>query len=380
MIIITDTIHLKDLISISKGKKPTELINVDTDGFLPYLTAAQLHQGDTKQWARGGVVTNPTDILISWDGTVGNVGWGIKGIVGSTIGIISPDLEKVDVAYLGRFLSTKKRLLNDTATGATIKHIRRSVLENLQFPKIPLSEQKRIATILDKSDEICRTSGIIASKRKELLLSTFYELFHGKESDRSDWPVMKIEELALQRKNSMRTGPFGSNLLHSEFVEEGIPVLGIDNVVDNVFKWKKSRFITEEKYNSLKRYTVFPGDLLITIMGTVGRSAVCPDDLPICVNSKHLACISLNQKLVLPQFVSYSLRHDQEILNQIKLKNRGAIMDGLNLTLIKSLKIAVPPIALQNQFVKIMSHILGLGEQIEYAGKTSQSLTQELIT
>ena len=177
----------------------------------------------------------------------------------------------------------------------------------------------------------------------------------------------------------MRTGPFGSNLLHSEFVDEGIPVLGIDNVVDNVFKWKKERYITEEKYRSLERYTVFPGDLLVTIMGTVGRTAVCPDDLPVCINTKHLSCITLNQELVHPSFVSYSLRHDQEILMQIQLKNRGAIMDGLNLTLIKSLNMCIPPIELQRQFVEIMNRILDLDEQIEYANNTTLSLTQELI-
>ena len=64
---------------------------------------------------------------------------------------------------------------------------------------------------------------------------------------------------------------------------------------------------------------------------------------------------------------------------QIQLKNRGAIMDGLNLTLIKSLKLAIPPIGLQHQFVEIMNHILNLDEQIELAENTSLSLTQELI-
>lgn len=375
-----ETIPLKELISISKGKKPDQITSNEVDGFLPYLTAAQLLGKDEKKWAKGGIESTTSDVLISWDGTVGNVGWEIVGIVGSTIGIITPNIEMVDVAFLGRFLRTKKKLLNDTATGATIKHIRRSTIENLEFPLIPLSEQVRIATILDKAEDIKKTSENIIKIRQQLLLSTFYEMFHSDQSVRSHWPVMRIEELAQETKNSMRTGPFGSNLLHSEFVDEGIPVLGIDNVVDNVFKWGKKRHITEKKYRSLERYTVFPGDLLVTIMGTVGRTVVCPDDLPICINTKHLACVTLNQELVHPSFVSYSLRHDQDIRMQIKLKNRGAIMDGLNLTLIRSLKLPIPPFELQHQFVEIMNHILKLGEQIELAENTLLSLTQEMLT
>ena len=296
--------------------------------------------------------------------------------------VLRPISEVLDSAYLyhvlrsEKFLSEKDRL----SSGATQKAITNKALLKMKICIPSLNEQRIIAAILDKSGEIKQTSEYVMSMRQQLLLSTFYEMFHSNQSTRSIWPIMNIEELALKRKNSMRTGPFGSNLLHSEFVEEGIPVLGIDNVVDNVFKWKKERYITEEKYHSLKRYTVFPGDLLVTIMGTVGRTAVCPDDLPVCINTKHLACITLNQEMVHPLFLSYSLRHDQEIITQIKLKNRGAIMDGLNLTLIKSLKLAIPPIELQLKFVKVMNAISNFGEINKFADDASLSLAQEMLT
>lgn len=378
----TPIYELGDLVTVRKGKKAVEVSEGPSEGFLRYIQIEDLRNNDSMKYARNpkGPICDENDVLIAWDGAkAGTVGFGLSGLVGSTIAILRPN-ESVYAPYLGMVLQSKYQMIRDACTGATIPHVSKPFLTRMKIPLPSISEQERIAAILDKANEIKKSINNVTEVREQLMLSTFYEMFHSDSSLRSDWIAMNIEELAVQRKNSMRTGPFGSNLLHSEFVDEGIPVLGIDNVVDNVFKWKKERYITEEKYRSLERYTVFPGDLLITIMGTVGRTAVCPDDLPVCINTKHLACITLNRELVHPFFVSYSLRHDQEILMQIQLKNRGAIMDGLNLTLIKSLKLAVPPIKLQHQFVEIMNRILDLDEQIECAENTTLSLTQELLT
>jgi type I restriction enzyme S subunit len=147
-------------------------------------------------------------------------------------------------------------------------------------------------------------------------------------------------------------GPFGSNLKHGEFVNKGIAVLGIDNAVNNYFSWKERRFITQEKYQELKQYRVFPRDVIITIMATIGRSAVIPGDIPIAINTKHLAAITVDEEKVNPYFLSYSIHSNPYILHQLKLHNQGAIMDGLNLGIIKELKMKLPPIKLQNEFEK----------------------------
>ncbi|UQZ42537.1 restriction endonuclease subunit S [Bacillus subtilis] len=170
----------------------------------------------------------------------------------------------------------------------------------------------------------------------------------------STWPIYKIEELASQTKGSIRSGPFGSNLKHSEFTDEGIFVLGIDNAVQNTFAIGKERYISNEKYKELKRYTVYPNDVIITIMGTTGRSAVVPDTIGTTITTKHLATLTLNQNLCVSEYISYCIHSHPEILYQIQLKNKGAIMDGLNLGIIKNLQLHLPPISLQKQFKKVL--------------------------
>lgn len=262
--------------------------------------------------------------------------------------VIKP-LEDLNIDYLCRVLENYD--LRTWITGTTRAKLTKGGASEILIPLPPLTEQKRIAQILDKAYELRQKRQQSIDKLDELLQACFLKIFENEKCSMS-----QIKDL-LENEKSIRTGPFGSQLLHSEFVDEGIAVLGIDNAVKNTFKWAKPRFITPEKYEQLKRYTVKPKDVIITIMGTCGKCAVVPDKIPLSINTKHLCCITLDFDKCNPEFLhSYFLLHPTSI-NFLKSRAKGAIMAGLNMSIIKDLPVELPSIEIQNEFAELKTKI-----------------------
>ncbi|MCX7309951.1 MAG: restriction endonuclease subunit S, partial [Afipia sp.] len=89
-------------------------------------------------------------------------------------------------------------------------------------------------------------------------------------------------------------------------------------------------------------------------MGTTGRSAVVPDNIPEAITTKHLASITCDQNKLLPEVLSFAIHSDPVVIDQIRAANKGAIMDGLNLGIIRQIKIRKPPMRQQQTFADLM--------------------------
>lgn len=238
--------------------------------------------------------------------------------------------------------------------------INRNDVYAIPVPLPPLAEQKRIVAILDEAFEginraIANTRQNLANAR-ELFERTVTERIFG-DADTKGWVKATVADVAAPTRGSIRTGPFGSQLLHSEFVDNGVAVLGIDNAVENEFLWQRRRFVTQEKYEALVRYTVKPGDVLITIMGTCGRCAVVPDDIPVAINTKHLCCITLDGKKCDPYFLHAYFLHHPLARGYLQAQAKGSIMAGLNMGLIQELPLRLPivdeQVSIANQIAEL---------------------------
>lgn len=274
--------------------------------------------------------------------------------------IVRPNSQVLDPSFANHWINTRhtRLQLRELVNGI---HLYPKDVARLKIPLPPLPEQRRIAAILDQADTLRTQRRAALAQLDSLTQSLFLDMFGDAETE--EWPLSTIANIADEQNGSIRTGPFGSQLLHSEFVDEGVAVLGIDNAVANEFRWGERRFITQAKYRQLRRYTVRPSDVLITIMGTCGRCAVVPNDVPVAINTKHLCCITVDQKKCLPLFLhAYFLRHStaRKYLEQTA---KGAIMAGLNMGIIKAMPVALPPLPLQQTFATRVQAIEALKAQ-----------------
>ena len=391
-----NTVRLEELVSedrpITYGiVKP----GPDTEHGIPYIRVVDMNGGGVrvdalrrtspeiaKQYRRSEV--QPGDLLLSIRGHVGRLAVVPEGLAGANITQDTARLvlrQGCHPRYVFWYLYSleAQRWMERQMKGVAVRGINLADVKEIPVPVPPLPDQRRIAAILDKADAIQRKRQEVLDRADDLMQAGFMDIVGPGASDYESWPRMTVERLAAPRKGSMRTGPFGSDLRHSEFVDDGIAVLGIDNAVRNRFAWDERRYVTEGKYDKLKRYTVYPDDVIITIMGTTGRSAVVPGDIPTAITTKHLACITLNRDLAEPEFVSHAIHRHPAVLAQIGVSHRGAIMPGLNLTLIKSLELHTPPIEVQRDFANFVQRVRSLEKRLEGTVQTTDGLFNSLV-
>ena len=369
---------LGDLARVSGGSTPSRNEDRYWNGKIPWVTPTDLPMPGT-------TIANVTDtkdhisneglasisapllpagtVLFSSRATIGKLG--IAQVPLSTNqGFANfepkPGMDVRFLAYALQFFTPQISLL---AGSTTFKEVSRGSIKKFKIPVPPPSEQQLIVKILDQADALRRLCAEAVAKAEGVVPALFQRMFGNAAPSRDKWPVKPIAELVEQRKGAIRTGPFGSQLHHAEFVADGVPVLGIDNVVTNRFRWTKARSLPVEKFLRFERYRVFPDDVLVTIMGTTGRVCVAPSDLPECISTEHLCVLSFDRAKVEPVYVWASLLFDGEVRGQVKSAGHGAIMEGWNTTIVKRLRLRQAPLDLQRDFVKRVQAVEALDDE-----------------
>lgn len=302
------------------------------------------------------------------------------GGVCSTDVIVFRTKANADPDFLFYVLQTELLVTHAVATAAGTKMPRthaRSIL-SFEIGVPPLDEQRRIAEVLRSVDDLIELTDATLTTLRATKQAVMMEALN------RSFPEIRLGELLSDTRHPMRSGPFGSALLKAELQPDGIPFLGIDNVHIERFVPAYKRFISDEKYRELARYTVFPDDVMVTIMGTVGRSCVVPKDIGTAISSKHVWALTLDKARYSPTLLAWQINHAPGVLAQLEGSAQGGIMSAISSATLRDLLVPLPSPSEIREIEQLLAsfndQLAELEAELEQANHVKASLMSDLLS
>ncbi len=270
--------------------------------------------------------------------------------------------DSVDIKYL--FYSMQAYDFTKVISGTAQPQITRVGLEKVEITLPSLDVQREIVSILDKINALIEQRRLQLKKLEELVKARFVEMFGDPETNSKGWAEISLSE---------KLNVLGGYAFKSDQFEEtgGIPVLRIGNINSGYFKpvnmvyWKEDR--------SLERYAMYPGDLVMSLTGTVGKD----DYGNVCILGNAYEMYYLNQrnaKLELKDGLDKYYLAELLKFSQVKKKltgiSRGVRQANISNKDILNLVAPIPPMELQQQFANFV-------EQIDKSKATVQKALDE---
>lgn len=378
---------LGEICTYSKGKKPVVLKEGKTkDCSVPYINIKAFEKGVISEYTNGEKcnICEDDDLLMVWDGArCGLIGKAKKGAVGSTLMKILP-MENIHKEYLYHFISSKYWTLNTKPKGVGIPHIEPTLLWNFELVVPPLPEQQAIvAKIEELLSELENGKQQLLTAQQQLKVyrqSLLKWAFEGKLTNKNvkegelpkGWEKVKIIDIVEKGKHSLKAGPFGSSLKKEFYVQKGYKIYGQEQVIsDNAFFG--DYYINEDKYLELKSCRIKPFDILISLVGTVGKVLILPENCQEGVINPRLIKITLDGEIYIHKFFKYYFESSY-VKNFYSAKAQGTTMDVLNLGIIKTIPFPLPSLEEQQLIVSELESKLTICDKIEEI--ISQSLQQ----
>lgn len=242
-------------------------------------------------------------------------------------------------SFVSLFFQTKKYwdAVTEGTIGSAQGGFNASKLGELVISKPPIPEQKRIVAILNEAFEgidaaIANTQKNLANAR-ELYDSYLNDVFTKKGEG---W----VEKKLVQCVSSISTGPFGSMLHKSDYIDGGIPIVNPINIIDDRIEANYNKTVSEKTIKNLNTYILDVDDIVIGRRGEIGRCAVVQADQAGWLCGTGCFYIKPSKDLD-PNFLVNLLR-SSKYREELEKVATGATMKNLSNTSLKNMVIAFP--------------------------------------
>ncbi|WP_082818333.1 restriction endonuclease subunit S [Variovorax boronicumulans] len=280
---------------------------------------------------------------------------------------------KLSRDYLSHYLRQKELvdLANARASGANLPRLSPKALASFEIPLPPLTEQRRIAAILDQAEILRTQRRAVISQLDNLEQAVFEDMFGEPEANPKQWPRLALAELAIE---GFQNGLYK----HASEYGGGTPILRIDafydGVVTRLIELKRVRLTAAE----ITTFGLHANDIVINRVNSIeylGKSALIPSLSEPVVFESNMMRFTVNQKIALPVYITAFLQSGY-IRRQIGTAAKQAVNQAsINQRDVSAFQINVPPLSEQRVFARAIQSV----QQLKAIHRTALARLDELF-
>lgn len=267
-------------------------------------------------------------------------------------------------SYLNHYIKSLNEKIYDLGKGAAQRNLDIKSFKKLQIGIPPKSTQLAIVSELDKINELIRLKKEQLKDLDKLAQSIFYEMFGDPVENNREWEVKMLGEVC-----SVGTGST-PNRKNKDFYDNGIYPWVKSTEVCNLPIYSVEEYITQEALDKTN-CTLYPQNTILMAMYGQGktRGQIGLLKIEACTNQAVAAIVPTKE--VVDE--NYICLHLMLMYEHIRNMARGGNQANLNLSIVKSIQILLPPLPLQHLFAQRI-------EQIEHQKSEVQKAITDLET
>jgi len=353
----------------------SNLFTIERRG-LPIARIRDVSRGRSETYYTGDYPTSAViqngDLLIGMDGEFNIARWqGGRALLNQRVCKIEALSGRSDISYLHYALPVVLKRIEDRTPFVTVKHLSSEDLKEEPILLPDLSEQKRIAELLEQADRLRRSRRYALELSDSLLPAAFLNIFGDPVKNERDWQKASLDSIAMKITDGEHLNP--------EFVAEGLPIVMAEQVEELGVNLRTCKLVSTEDFTKfVKKCDPKAGDILIVSRGaTIGRTCVVNTERPFCLMGSVIL-IKLDSIVVDPHFLAAQLK-SASFVRILRTTSGASAQQAIYIAHLKDKFVIVPPLTRQKRFTDLVGRIERLRSVQQESLRQADHLFQSLL-
>ena len=325
-------VSLREVCTITKGSFSST--KTEPGQYPLILTAAQQHSSSKYQFDQPAVCVPLISSTGHGKATLHRIhfGSGQFALANLLVALQPAREDELNVRFLYHTLDARRAQIASLMRGSANVSMKPDDLAQFEIPLPPLEVQREIVAEIEEYQKVIDGArAVVENYRPRIVVDPA-------------WPLVGLGDVCYFKR-----GPFGGSLRKEIFVQDGYAVYEQSHAISQDFSSFRY-FINEDKYQEMKSFTVRPRDIIMSCSGTMGRTAIVPDDAPPGIINQALLRLHVTGQILTPFLKAWmdNPKFQQSIEN---VTFGAAIRNVPSVKTLKALRVPLPPLATQQAIV-----------------------------